>query len=75
MVNVVIDRTGELRKLGFEGRRLGKEQMTTDTAARVTRMVVGEKSRCCLSSSALCLSARILRKHCYFDRPSARFRE
>ena len=38
------DRTGELRKLGFPGRRLGAEQMTTDTAARVTRLVVQEKS-------------------------------
>ena len=38
------DRTGELRKLGFPGRRLGTEQMTTDTAARVTRMVVQDKS-------------------------------
>ena len=34
------DRTGDLRKLGFPGRRLGPEQMTTDTAVRVTRMVV-----------------------------------
>nr|POE94363.1 protein arginine n-methyltransferase sfm1 [Quercus suber] len=36
------DRTAELRKLGFTGRRLGPEQMTTDTAARVTRIVVQE---------------------------------
>lgn len=34
------DRTSELRAKGFQGRRLGKEQMTTDTAARVTRIVV-----------------------------------
>jgi len=34
------DRTGDLRKLGFVGRRLGPEQMTTDTAVRVTRMVI-----------------------------------
>lgn len=34
------DRTSELRKKGFEGRRLGPKQMTTDTAVRVTRMVV-----------------------------------
>ena len=39
------DRTGDLRKLGFQGRRLGAEQMTTDTAARVTRMVVQQKSK------------------------------
>jgi ribosome biogenesis SPOUT family RNA methylase Rps3 len=37
------DRTSELRKKGFEGRRLGPVQMTTDTAVRVTRMVVEEK--------------------------------
>ena len=34
------DRTSELRKKGFQGRRLGPVQMTTDTAVRVTRMVV-----------------------------------
>ena len=34
------DRTGELRKRGFSGRRLGPKQMTTDTAVRVTRMVI-----------------------------------
>jgi ribosome biogenesis SPOUT family RNA methylase Rps3 len=34
------DRTGELRKKGFQGRRLGPKQMTTDTAVRVTRMVI-----------------------------------
>ncbi|MCJ1244434.1 hypothetical protein MMC30_001632 [Trapelia coarctata] len=34
------DRTSELRQKGFEGRRLGPMQMTTDTAARVTRMVI-----------------------------------
>lgn len=38
------DRTAELRAKGFVGRRLGPEQMTTDTAARVTRMVVQDKS-------------------------------
>lgn len=37
------DRTGELRKLGYQGRRLGAEQMTTDTAARVTRLIVSGK--------------------------------
>ncbi|ROT41414.1 DUF431 domain-containing protein [Sodiomyces alkalinus F11] len=37
------DRTSELRKKGFEGRRLGPKQMTTDTAVRVTRMVVEDK--------------------------------
>lgn len=44
------DRTSELRKKGFEGRRLGPKQMTTDTAVRVTRMVVEQK---CLFLSAL----------------------
>jgi ribosome biogenesis SPOUT family RNA methylase Rps3 len=33
------DRTGELRKLGFVGRHLGKTQMTTDTAVRVVDLV------------------------------------
>ncbi|GAB7366735.1 hypothetical protein MBLNU230_g0691t1 [Neophaeotheca triangularis] len=37
------DRTSELRAKGFAGRRLGEEQMTTDTAARVTRIVVQDK--------------------------------
>ncbi|KAK5059898.1 hypothetical protein LTR84_009781 [Exophiala bonariae] len=37
------DRTSELRKKGFTGRRLGPKQMTTDTAVRVTRMVVLDK--------------------------------
>ncbi|RCH90498.1 hypothetical protein CU098_000082 [Rhizopus stolonifer] len=37
------DRTGELRKLGFEGRRLGPLQMTTDTAVNVTRIIVEDK--------------------------------
>lgn len=37
------DRTGELRKLGFEGRHLGKTQMTTDTAVRVTQRVVEDQ--------------------------------
>ncbi|EGX93776.1 DUF431 domain protein [Cordyceps militaris CM01] len=37
------DRTSELRKKGFAGRRLGAKQMTTDTAVRVTRIVVQDK--------------------------------
>ncbi|RDW61096.1 putative DUF431 protein [Coleophoma cylindrospora] len=37
------DRTSELRKKGFQGRRLGPIQMTTDTAVRVTRMIVQSK--------------------------------
>lgn len=38
------DRTGELRKKGFEGRHLGKVQMTTDTAVRVTKIVADKKT-------------------------------
>jgi len=37
------DRTAELRQKGFKGRRLGPVQMTTDTAARVTRLVIQQK--------------------------------
>ncbi|KAJ8611078.1 hypothetical protein MRB53_038165 [Persea americana] len=45
------DRTGDLRKLGFPGRRLGPEQMTTDTAARVTRIVVQQQREYCPCAS------------------------
>ncbi|CAK7232696.1 hypothetical protein SBRCBS47491_008359 [Sporothrix bragantina] len=38
------DRTSELRKKGFTGRRLGPKQMTTDTAVRVTRIVAEQKT-------------------------------
>ncbi|KAI9680558.1 MAG: hypothetical protein M1817_003998 [Caeruleum heppii] len=38
------DRTSELRKKGYQGRRLGPKQMTTDTAVRVTRIVIQDKS-------------------------------
>lgn len=41
--NLSVDRTSELRKKGYIGRRLGPKQMTTDTAVRVTRMVVHER--------------------------------
>ncbi|KAF2184468.1 DUF431-domain-containing protein [Zopfia rhizophila CBS 207.26] len=37
------DRTSELRKKGYQGRRLGPVQMTTDTAVRVTRIVVQDR--------------------------------
>ena len=37
------DRTSELRKKGFTGRRLGPIQMTTDTAVRVARTVIQQK--------------------------------
>lgn len=49
------DRTGELRKLGFAGRRLGREQMTTDTAARVTRIVIQQKSESLGPQPSSCL--------------------
>ncbi|PYH79666.1 alpha/beta-hydrolase [Aspergillus uvarum CBS 121591] len=39
----ILDRTSELRKKGYAGRRLGPVQMTTDTAVRVTRLVVHDK--------------------------------
>lgn len=38
------DRTGELRKLGFEGRHLKEVQMTTDTAVGVSKRVVDDQS-------------------------------
>ncbi|KAL2815432.1 SAM-dependent RNA methyltransferase [Aspergillus cavernicola] len=37
------DRTSELRKKGYAGRRLGPVQMTTDTAVRVARLVVHDR--------------------------------
>ncbi|KAI0827442.1 SAM-dependent RNA methyltransferase [Trametes gibbosa] len=37
------DRTGELRELGFPGRRLGPVQMTTDTALGVTKLVAQDQ--------------------------------
>ena len=38
------DRTGELReKYGFSGRRLGNLQMTTDTAVRVTQLIIEKR--------------------------------
>ena len=38
-----LDRTSELRRKGYVGRRLGPKQMTTDTAVRVTRLVAQAK--------------------------------
>ena len=40
---VITDRPSELRKKGYEGRRLGPVQMTTDTAVRVTRICVQDR--------------------------------
>ncbi|CAH2352074.1 protein arginine N-methyltransferase Sfm1p [[Candida] railenensis] len=41
-----IDRTGILRKkYGFAGRRLGKLQMTTDTAIRTTTRIIENKTK------------------------------
>lgn len=42
-LKIRLDRTSELRNKGFEGRRLGPVQMTTDTAVRVTRTVIQDK--------------------------------
>ncbi|KAK7052999.1 hypothetical protein VNI00_004320 [Paramarasmius palmivorus] len=53
------DRTGELRVLGFPGRRLGPVQMTTDTALGVTKRVVQDKI--------------LLDKIDYIDYPTIRF--
>lgn len=40
------DRTKELRiKYGFEGRRLGNKQMTTDTAIRTTQLIIEKQTR------------------------------
>ena len=44
LTHIRIDRTSELRKKGYEGRRLGPVQMTTDTAVRVTRICVQDRS-------------------------------
>ncbi|KAK4158513.1 SAM-dependent RNA methyltransferase [Chaetomidium leptoderma] len=55
------DRTSELRKKGFEGRRLGPVQMTTDTAVRVTRLVVQGKTP--------------LKEIPYLDHPELKFNE
>jgi len=55
------DRTSELRKKGFEGRRLGPKQMTTDTAVRVTRMVIEQRVQ--------------LREIAYLDFPELKFDE
>lgn len=41
---LAIDRTAELRKLGFPTRHLGPMQMTTDTALGVTKIVVQDLS-------------------------------
>lgn len=43
---ICADRTSELRKKGFTGRKLGPIQMTTDTAVRVTRMVIQQQGFC-----------------------------
>ena len=43
--SIRVDRTSELRKKGFDGRRLGSIQMTTDTAVRVTRTVIQQKGK------------------------------
>ncbi|ODV94528.1 hypothetical protein PACTADRAFT_44203 [Pachysolen tannophilus NRRL Y-2460] len=37
------DRTGELRRYGFIGKRLGSLQMTTDTAVRTTQLIIKDQ--------------------------------
>jgi ribosome biogenesis SPOUT family RNA methylase Rps3 len=77
----VADRTSELRKKGFEGRRLGPKQMTTDTAVRVTRMVVQEKGMTSALRSSFGLSlcadsiAVPLDQIPYLDFPELKFNE
>lgn len=68
------DRTSELRKKGFEGRRLGPKQMTTDTAVRVTRMVVQDKSSSsCWTQEHTLTGAVALDKVPYLDFPELKF--
>jgi hypothetical protein len=50
----LVDRTSELRKKGYQGRRLGPVQMTTDTAVRVTRIIVQERSTAACRSNPIC---------------------
>ena len=45
MFDWFLDRTSELRNKGFTGRTLGPVQMTTDTAVRVTRLVVQQQGQ------------------------------
>lgn len=76
-----VDRTSELRKKGFEGRRLGPKQMTTDTAVRVTRLVVQDGSMSfyfVLYTPVICVSALLMRvvaldKVPYVDFPELKF--
>ena len=45
IIDLKIDRTSELRAKGYERRRLGNRQMTTDTAVITTIMVVQGQRR------------------------------
>ena len=71
------DRTSELRKKGFEGRRLGPKQMTTDTAVRVTRTIVKEKGKTALKAMEAKLkpSTVPLDKIPYLDYPELKLNE
>lgn len=77
------DRTSELRKKGFEGRRLGPKQMTTDTAVRVTRLVVQDRSEsipcrvvgCLATGHALLTWPVPLDKVPHVDFPELKFNE
>lgn len=59
LVLTKLDRTSELRKKGFEGRRLGPKQMTTDTAVRVTRIVVQDRSKEVSTSACAILANKL----------------
>lgn len=64
---------------GFEGRRLGPVQMTTDTAVRVTRLVVQGKSGCipCHGSAPIMIDNAIapVNEIPYLDHPELKFNE
>jgi ribosome biogenesis SPOUT family RNA methylase Rps3 len=73
---MIVDRTSELRKKGFEGRRLGPKQMTTDTAVRVTRLVVQDGSMwpfARVKRHAVLMNTVALDKVPYVDFPELKF--
>lgn len=80
IVDSYIDRTSELRRKGYTGRRLGPKQMTTDTAVRVTRMIAQERSKYWLTMGSLEQSIDRyvivpLDKIAYVDTPELRINE
>ena len=60
------DRTSELRRYGYQGRRLGPKQMTTDTAVRVTRMIVEDKRKHSRSLNGLKRATNVLQYIIYY---------